>query len=97
MVHEPENTYFGYENELIFVSFHELYWYGHGSFGLLIVCAEEERNNSWHKLFQLSQLSVTSSLALCHLRNNGTSACRERILPLLDKCPFSDLIRQVVA
>ena len=80
------------------MSFHELYWSGHGSFGLLIVCAEEERNNSWHKLFQLSQLFVISSLALYHLRNDGTSAaCRERILPLLDPCRFSDMIRQVVA
>ena len=51
LVHEPENTYFWYENELIFVSFHELYWLGHGSFGLLIVCAEEERNNGWQKPF----------------------------------------------
>ena len=76
LVHEPENTYFWYENELIFVLFHELYWSGNGSFSFLVVCAEEERNNSWQKPFQLSQLSVTSSLALCHLRNDRTSACR---------------------
>ena len=79
------------------MSFHELYWSGHGSFGLLTVYAKEERSNNWQKLFQLSQLSVTSSLALCHLRNDGTSTCRERILSLLDTCPFFDLIRQVVA
>ena len=60
----------------------------------LTECAERERSNSWQKL---SQLSVTSFLALCHLRNGGTSACRERIHPLVDTCPFSDLIRQVVA
>ena len=97
LVHEPENTYFWYENELIFVSFHEVYWSSNGSFSFLVVCAEEERNNSWQKPFQLSQLSVTSYLALCHLRTDGTSACRERILPLLDTCPCSDQIRQVVA
>ena len=77
--------------------FHELHWSGHGSFGFLTVCAEEERSNSWQKLFQLSQLSVTSSLALCHLGNDETSACRERIHPLVDTCPFFDLIREVVA
>ena len=97
LVHEPENTYFWYENELIFVSFHELYWFGNGSFSFLAMYAEEERNNSWQKPFQLSQLLVTSSLALCHLRIDGTSAFRERILPLLDTCPCSDQIRQVVA
>ena len=97
LVHKPENTYFWYKNELIFVSFHELYWFGNGSFSFLAMCAEEERNNSWQKPFQLSQLSVTSSLALCHLRTDGTSAFRERILPLLDTCPCSDQIRQVVA
>ena len=77
--------------------FHELHWSGHGSFGFLTVCAEEERSNSWQKLFQLSQLSVTSSLALCHLGNDETSACRERIHPLVDTCPFFNLIREVVA
>ena len=97
LVHEPENTYFWYENELIFVSFHELYWSGNGSYSFLAMCAEEERNNSWQKPFQLSQLFVTSSLALCHLRTDETSACRERILPLLDTCLCSDQITQVVA
>ena len=80
-----------------FVSFHELHWSVHGSFGFLTLCAEEERSNSWQKLFQLSQLSVTSSLTLCHLRNDETSTCREMIHPLVDMCPFSDQIRQVVA
>ena len=88
LVHEPENTYFWYENELIFVLFHELYWSCNGSFSFLVVCAEEERNNSWHKPFQLSQLSVTSSLALCHLRNDRTSACGERIHLLVDVSIF---------
>ena len=46
LVHEPENTYFWYENELIFVSFHELYWSGNGSFGFLAVRAKEERSNN---------------------------------------------------
>ena len=97
LVHEPENTYFLHENELILVSFHKLYKSCNGSFSFLAVCAEEERNNSWQKPFQLSQLSVISFLVLCHLRTDGTSACRERILPLLDTCPCSDQIRQVVA
>ena len=97
LVHEPENTYFWHENELILVSFHELYKSCNGSFSFLAVCTEEERNNSCQKPFQLSQLSITSFLVLCHLRIDGTSACRERILPLLDTCPCSDQIRQVVA
>ena len=63
LVHEPENTYFLHENELILVSFHKLYKSYNGSFSFLAVCAEEERNNSWQKPFQLSQLSITSFLA----------------------------------
>ena len=92
LVHEPENPYFWHENELILVSFHELYWSCNGSFSFLAACAEEERSNGWQKPFQLSQLSVTSFLALCHLRTDGTSACRGRILPLLDTRPCSDQI-----
>ena len=95
LVHEPENTYFWLENELILVSFHELYWSCNGSFSFLAACAEEERNKSWQKPFQLSQLSqlsVTSFLALCYLKTDGTSAYRERILPLLDTCPCFDHI-----
>ena len=93
LIHEPENTYFWHENELILVSFHELYQSSNGSFSFLAACAEEERNNCWQKPFQLSQLSVTLFLALCHLRIDGTSVCRERILPLLDTCPCSDQIQ----
>ena len=89
LVHEPKNTYFWHENELILMSFHELYWSCNGS---LATCVEEERSNDWQKPFQLSQLSVTSFLALCHLRTDGTSACRRMILPLLDTCPCSDQI-----
>ena len=84
LVHELENTYFQYENELIlcrFMSFTGLFM---AALVSLTERAEGERSNSWQKLSQLSQLSVTSSLALCHLRNDGTSACRERIHPLVD-------------
>ena len=81
---------FGMKMSWFLCRFIELYWSGNGSFSFLAICADEERSNSWQKPFQFSQLFVTSSLALCHLRNDRTSTCRERILPLLDTCPCSN-------
>ena len=77
-----------------FMSFQELQSSDHGCSWFLTSWVGEERSDSWLKL---SQLFVTSPSALCHLRNDGTSACGERIHPLVDTSPFSDLIRQVVA
>ena len=54
------------------------------------------RRKKW-QLVKAFPLSVTSTSALCHLRNDGTSAIGGRIHPLMDTCPFFDLIRKVVA
>ena len=76
------------------MSFQELQRSDHGCSRFLTNWVGEERSDSWLKL---SQLSITSTLALCHLRNDRTSTCGGRIHPLVDTCPFSDVIRQVVA
>ena len=76
-----------------FISFQELQRFDHGCFWFLTGWVREERSDNWLKL---SQLSITSPLALCHLRNDGILAYGERIHPLVDTCLFSDLIRQVM-
>ena len=75
------------------MSFQELHWSDYGCSRFLTGWVGEERSDNWLKL---SQLSVTSPLVLYHLRNDGISACGERIHPLVDTCLFSNLIRQVV-
>ena len=75
------------------MSFQELQRSDHGCSRFLTNWVGEERSDSWLKL---SQLSITSTLALCHLRNDGTLACGEMIHLLVDMCLFSDLIRQVM-
>ena len=40
------------------------------------------------QLAESSQLSVTSPSALCHMRNDGITACEGRIQSLSDTCPL---------
>ena len=93
------DSYAWFMNQRIHIFSMKMSWY-YVVLGASKVCSwfltswvGEERSDSWLKL---SQLSVTSPSVLCHLRNDGISACRERIHPLVDTCLFSDLIRQIV-